>query len=307
MKIVIEPQIAAHDPCLYHADEQAEPIEGFGSVDAAARAFYDEYGYVLVRRGFTRDEIREARQALQAMCYEDRPRCDAVYYEGTIRKHLAEQLEDRDVDTSGSFEKLALGHVGESVPRLAADIRARHLRKFMGFTRSYPALNRISQHPNLLAAAATLSGSPVREFQDMAMIKPPGGREKPWHQDHAYFNLPLETRIVGAWIALDHVSPENGCMYLMAGAHKDGPRIHFMRRDWQICDSDIYGCQCVCAPMEAGDVLLFDAKLPHGTPTNRSDAYRWALQLHYIPESVREIDEQVRLAVFGSEGKDVTC
>ena len=31
----------------------------------------------------------------------------------------------------------------------------------------------------------------VRMMQDMSMVKPPGGREKPWHQDHAYFNYPV--------------------------------------------------------------------------------------------------------------------
>jgi phytanoyl-CoA hydroxylase len=308
MKVVIEPQITEHDPGLYRSEAVASSIDGFRSLDEGARAFYDEQGYVLVRKGFSQDLVDRAKDTLKSMCHEGAPRCDSVYYEGTIRRHLAEAATDhRPVDQSGASAKLAMGHVGDSIPRLPADIRARYLRKFMGFTRAYDALGAISQHPDLLAAAATLSGGTVREFQDMAMIKPPGGREKPWHQDHAYFNLPLDTRIVGVWIALDHVSPENGCMYLMAGAHKQGPRVHFMRRDWQICDTDIYGCRYVCAPMEAGAVLLFDAKLPHGTPTNRSDEYRWALQLHYIPTSVQEIDEQVRLEIFGSEGKNVTC
>ena len=34
------------------------------------------------------------------------------------------------------------------------------------------------------------------------MIKPPGGREKPRHQDHAYFKLPLSTPVVGVWLAV---------------------------------------------------------------------------------------------------------
>ena len=57
-----------------------------------------------------------------------------------------------------------------------------------------------------------------------------------------------------------------------------------------------------------GDTLLFDSKLPHGTPTNRTaDDWRWALQYHYIPISASEVDESVRLQAFGTEGKDVTC
>lgn len=154
---------------------------------------------------------------------------------------------------------------------------------------------------------ARLARSSTTLFQDMAMIKPPNGREKPWHQDHAYFNLPLDTRIVGVWIALDKVTPENGCMYVLAGSHKEGPRAHFMRRDWQICDTQMLGCHSTACPMEPGDVLIFDAKLPHGTPTNRSKEYRWAIQLHFIPAHAEQVDESVRLDAFGNEGKNVSC
>jgi hypothetical protein len=41
----------------------------------------------------------------------------------------------------------------------------------------------------------------------MALLKPPGGgREKPWHQDKAYFNLTLDTPVVGTVLQLRHIS-----------------------------------------------------------------------------------------------------
>lgn len=80
-----------------------------------------------------------------------------------------------------------------------------------------------------------------------------------------------------------------------------------MRRDWQICDTDVVRERRLAVPMAVGDVLLFDGKLPHGTPTNRTEQQRWALQLHYIPRDAREVDEGLRLETFGSEGKDVSC
>jgi phytanoyl-CoA hydroxylase len=119
--------------------------------------------------------------------------------------------------------------------------------------------------------------------------------------------LPLETKIVGVWIALGRVTPENGCMFVLAGGHRDGPRIHFRRRDWQICDSDIVPKRQTALPMEAGDIMIFHAKLPHGTPTNRTNEHRWALQYHYAPVSAGTVEDEARLAVFGSEGKNVTC
>jgi phytanoyl-CoA hydroxylase len=59
--------------------------------------------------------------------------------------------------------------------------------------------------------------------------------------------------------------------------------------------------------MEVGDVLLFDGKVPHGTPINQTDQFRWAVQYHYRPKGAVKTDDEARLAVFGSEGRDVTC
>lgn len=98
----------------------------------------------------------------------------------------------------------------------------------------------------------------------------------------------LDTAIVGVWIALNAATVVNGCMRLLAGAHRDGPKPHFMRHDWQICDDQIVGRRHLVAPMEPGDVLLFSSKLPHGTPTNHTNQKRWAVQFHFAPHSAVE-------------------
>ena len=69
----------------------------------------------------------------------------------------------------------------------------------------------------------------------------------------------------------------------------------------------MFGQHVTAIPMNAGDILLFDAKLPHGTPANKTEMWRWALQFHYRPEDVSDVPDEVRLASFGSEGKNVTC
>ena len=145
-------------------------------------------------------------------------------------------------------------------------------------------------------------------FQDQALLKPPLiGREKPWHQDNAYFNLPPETAVVGVWIALDEATPENGCMYVIPGSHRQGPVVHFKRRDWQICDTDVAAADAWTVPLQPGGCLLFQGLLHHGTPPSRSPQRRRALQFLYKPASATQIAAEQRLAIFGSEGKDVTC
>ena len=177
----------------------------------------------------------------------------------------------------------------------------------MGFVNNYPTLKEIANNENLLSVIQRILGEKGILFQDMAMIKPPKGREKPWHQDHAYFNYPLTTKIVGVWIALNDTEPSNGCMHVITGAHLNGPRIHFMKRDWQICDIEIRNANCTAVPMNTGDTMFFDSKLPHGTPTNYTNFQRWAIQLHYTKIASQKSNPDNRLKIFGSEGKNVSC
>src|SRR5690606_10525792 len=122
----------------------------------------------------------------------------------------------------------------------------------------------------------------------------------------------LDTPVVGAWIALDAATLDNGCMRVLERAHKEGPIHHWKRRDWQICDRDIYEkhgqpYRVLGVPLEPGGVLLFDGMLPHGTPHNSSPQRRRAVQYHYYPVDTQKVSKEDRMSVFGTEGKDVEC
>ena len=109
------------------------------------------------------------------------------------------------------------------------------------------------------------------------------------------------------WIALDAATEANGCMYLIPGSHREGAVVHCQRRDWQIWDTDVERARVVAAPLDPGGVLFFNSYLLHGTPANASPMRRRALQFVYVPAEASRITPAERLAVFGSEGKDVTC
>jgi len=185
------------------------------------------------------------------------------------------------------------------------------VRKLIAFVQVEPRLDALAQHPKLIAVLQTLIVEPVRMFQDMALLKPPKlGREKPWHQDHAYFKYSIETKVVGVWITLDAANVDNACMRILPGLHRGRPFIHFKRRDWQICDKEIEALphrHCVAVPLKPGGCLFFSSFLPHGTPVNDSSQRRWAVQFHYRPASAESVSDEQRLAVFGSGGKGVEC
>lgn len=78
----------------------------------------------------------------------------------------------------------------------------------------------LAEHPLLLDVITRLLGEEPKMFQNMGLIKPPHlGREKPWHQDKAYFEYPVALPVVGVWIALDEATVANGCMHVQPQGH----------------------------------------------------------------------------------------
>ncbi|MEP7269955.1 MAG: phytanoyl-CoA dioxygenase family protein [Acidobacteriota bacterium] len=275
-------EVTPHAPELYAFSSIAESIEGFDAVDESQIARYHEQGFLAIRHAFTPAEVAAAIRGLRDLVAGKHPDFKTMQFVGEVRDV---------VDTLSLAEKLA------------------NIRKLGTFTEHEPRLKSIAEHPRLLALLTRLLGEGPEMFQSMALIKPPGGREKPWHQDHAYFDLPRATKIVGVWIALEDANTENGCMRIMPGWHRRGPLTHFQLRDWQICDDQMNGLQPqrVAVPLEPGGCLLFDSFLPHGTPTNHTRQGREAVQFHYMPAGTQKCQTEERLAVFGSQGKDVSC
>ncbi len=308
IKVFYEPVATAHASDLYDTRNRHPSITTARALSEDGRTDYERDGVVLVSDVFATREIAAARDCLEAMTRVDSPACEAIWYEGGIRDRLRlDATRDHGAASNQLSDRFALGQEAHSLPRMAPAERARYVRKFMGFLASNPPLRAIANHPRLLALVRHVLGAEPRLFQEMAMIKPPGGREKPWHQDHAYFNLGIDERIVGIWIPLEEASVDNGCMVALRGAHKHGPRLHFKLRDWQLCDSDVGDDQRVALPMRPGEVMMFDGKLPHGTATNRTDQFRWAIQFHYVAAMARAASDDERLAAFGADGKNVTC
>lgn len=271
-----------YPPHLYHFDGLATGVADLDSITDADVARFQEQGYLVVEEAFTPAEVQEA--------------LDGLFY----------LISGQNPD----FKVIMLENVAKGVPvsELSPDERQDFVRKFMWFVEHDERLKALSQHPKLLAVLTRLIGDAPFLFQDMALIKPPRiGREKPWHQDHAYFNLPLETPVVGVWIALDEATPDNGCMIVIPGSHREGPVIHFKRRDWQICDTQVNNHGALAVPLKPGGCLFFHSLIHHGTPTNNSDLRRRAVQFHYRPESAPKTSIEERLAIFGEEGKDVSC
>ena len=266
---------------LYRFDTVAEGVEGFAAVTDAELDRFRAQGYLVIHHAFTPEETAAAMEGLLDLIDGKVPEFDGIQFEAWARDRL---------DT------------------ISRDDKQDYIRKLMAFTPYDARLDAIANHPALLAIVRRIVEDEPQKFQDMALLKPPsGGREKPWHQDKAFFDMDINNPVVGVWIALDPATPENGCMHIIPGSHKEGPVVHFARRDWQICDNDVQTTRDVMVPLEPGGVLLFDGLIHHGTPANRTNLRRRAVQFHYTGRNAIWTSQEARLAIFGPEGKDVTC
>lgn len=129
-----------------------------------------------------------------------------------------------------------------------------------------------------------LGGEPYL-MQTMIYFKPAGARGQALHQDQFYLRVQPGT-CVAAWLALDDTDEANGCMQVVPGSHTL-PVLCTNKADTELSFTDITvpvpeGLEVRPVPMQAGDVLVFNGQLIHGSYPNRSrDRFRRSLIAHY--------------------------
>ena len=276
-----ETPIAVHEPSLYETTKRANYLDTLADIDDSQIARFHEQGYLAIQRAFTPQQIESVGQAMWDL------------------------IDGKSQDFKGIMAEAAKrGHFS----KLTGEARRDSVRKIWKFVDHDTRLNDLAQEPNILSVLSRMMNDTPVLFQDMGLIKPPHiGREKPWHQDCAYFNYPVGTTVVGVWIAIDAATEENGCLHIIPGSHREGPIPHFRRRDWQICDTDVAVPKNITVPLDPGGCLFWHGMTHHGSPTNRSDHRRRALQYHYRPESTVEMTSKERLAIYGGDELGVTC
>jgi phytanoyl-CoA hydroxylase len=182
-------------------------------------------------------------------------------------------------------------------------------RKISFPTKGSQAFADLAGHPRLMPMLETLMGPKPILYGDQALCKPARiGSAKPWHQDSAYFSYEPFDAGVDVWVALDDAAVENGCMYVIPGGHRVGPKRHVHRDDCTIMEDRYDFGQGVPVELRAGGVLLFSVMLPHYTPPNRSAHRRRAVQLFYRAAHTRLVSTEEHARSFvETDGTPATC
>ncbi|MCS7224802.1 MAG: phytanoyl-CoA dioxygenase family protein [Armatimonadetes bacterium] len=153
---------------------------------------------------------------------------------------------------------------------------------------------RLIFHPEIVCAAAQLSGAEeLRVWHDQIQYKPAEtGGVNMWHQDSPYWPIlqPKDSQIT-AWVALDDVDEENGCMSMVPGSHHWGVQIDFLHtlKDFDQMPSSFDGkvVTVVRCPVPKGWVHFHHPLTWHGSHSNRSGRPRRAIAIHYMTEQTR--------------------
>ncbi|HRI81936.1 MAG TPA: phytanoyl-CoA dioxygenase family protein [Opitutaceae bacterium] len=278
--------------------------------DADMIARYREDGYLAFLSALTPDEVRQASEGINALVhkYAFNEELTEHVYKGSGQK----MKNGRGMlfkSRSSDFHFQVEGDYEARPDRL--DELADNIRKFQSYDRELPIYDYIShQHPKLRALLGAVLGEDYAPYSSMALCKPAGiGAEKPWHQDLAYFSVNRFDGVAGVWIALDHAKVENGCMHVIPGGHRAGPRSHYWSKvDCEITTAEVNPANAVAIELPPGGLMIFDGLIPHETPPNRSTSRRRALQFHYRSAATEIVPREEHKRKFtGPDGIFVGC
>jgi phytanoyl-CoA hydroxylase len=169
-----------------------------------------------------------------------------------------------------------------------------------------PLIEKYVRHPRVCGVLSQITAAhlpywdgSVKCMQSMLFVKPPGFQGQAWHQDEIY--IPTRDRsLLGAWIAMDDATLENGCLWVIPGSHRTGylypQRQHDNPDEFDFAPESHGFDESAEVPVEvkAGTVVFFNGYLLHRSFKNRGSVYRRVLVSHYcnawslLPWSLQE-------------------
>jgi len=182
--------VAPHLRTLYNAKPPSNYNScsaGFDSIGVTELDGFAEQGYLVVQEALAQHEVDEIVSALDEVVRDPTFRAAAAE---TARRQAASEL---NLAVGGCHPVLQYENAARHLPETQRP-RLCNVRKLMGFHQHHATLRALSERPALQAAvrsALRRAGAAAEEveelevYQSLALLKPPGGREKPWHQDNA--------------------------------------------------------------------------------------------------------------------------
>jgi len=218
-------------------------------LDAAARDQFRRHGYVWLRGFFGEEETRElARFTEEIAAWPEVSGTWMRYYE-----------------------------------RRPDDPQAKMLARIENFVPYHPGLAARFASPAVSELLAECCGEPVVLFKDKINFKLPGGAGFAPHQDApAYVNFGIEDHLT-LMVPVDAFTEDNGCLVIARDARARTLLAHNADGTLRTEVTDRLDVQPLLAA--PGDVIVFDAWVPHWSGPNRTAASRRSYYLTFNPAS----------------------
>jgi len=205
---------------------------------------------------------------------------------------LAMEISQREMDADSNYIADRSSDGAEVLPR-----------KIGGPFDKHESFRTFALDQRLSALVSALLGDEALLATDQIFMKPPRfGSAKPYHQDNAYFLCTPGDAVTMAWIALDDVDAENGCMRYIDGSHK-GPILpheplpgeeHNKVPPLELVDLTRESL----APVRKGGVVFHHSQCLHTSHRNESDRWRRAYATHWATAAVQAESPVIANAYF---------
>jgi ectoine hydroxylase-related dioxygenase (phytanoyl-CoA dioxygenase family) len=145
-------------------------------------------------------------------------------------------------------------------------------------------------NPTVVEEMAQLTNAnELRIWHDQIQYKPAQiGGVNMWHQDAPLWPILAPMTEVTAWVALDDVDVDNGCMSMVPGSHLWGNHIDFLNtfKSYEDMPTEFEGhkIEVIRCPVKRGEVHYHHALTWHGSHANTSGRPRRAIALHYMTQ-----------------------
>ncbi len=166
----------------------------------------------------------------------------------------------------------------------------------------------------ILDLVEPLIGPNIALYSTHFLAKPSGdGKRVPWHEDSAYWKGNMDPmHVCTVWLSIDPSLPENGCMNVIPRALHGYSEYEEIDAKTNVFPTEVKWLKnlttdrvgeatdapdgvvlraqrCELRPNEAS---LHDARLIHGSDTNRSNLRRCGYTLRFIPAMVRFLPKE---------------
>ena len=220
---------------------------------AEQRAFYEEQGFLVFPELLDPAELAELRAA------------------------LAEVLREA-ADLTESNEKFWVA---------PGDDGRHHVIRVLQPIERHRAFYELVFNPKILDVVENLIGPNIQLRNSTLNLKPPSQYATwKWHQDYPFFPH-TNFDLLAVMIYLDDSTRENGCLTVIPGSHKDGPRNFLFPRHgvtgWQLEDRSVLAdrSRWLDLPVPAGGMELHHCNLLHGSRASRNNRPRSAMVIWY--------------------------